>query len=135
VICVVHQQTIFLKCYGLSDTNPARGNWWGMEFYNATIRIATEGSTKINESNSIFENVDIMYAGVDPAGQAVPAIRASPSVPFLINVNIKHCALDGTNFTDVMSSTVVNKSLFTNNRGWCLFEYCIRPAVALKFVV
>lgn len=88
-----------------------------MEFYNATIRIATEGSTKINESNSIFENVDIMYAGVDPAGQAVPAIRASPSVPFLINVNIKHCALDGTNFTDVMSSTVVNKSLFTNNRG------------------
>ena len=112
----VNQQTVHLYCEGLSPTSPAHENWWGLEFYNATIRDPGP-LININESSSVLQHVDIEFAGVDQASNPVPAVRASPSVPHLIDVTIKHCALDATNFTGVSSSTTIHKSEFTNNRG------------------
>ena len=79
--------------------------------------MSLDGNIFINESASILQNVDIHYAGVDPRQMAVPAIRASPTVPALVNVTIQHSALDATNFTEVRSSTLVYNSLIQNNRG------------------
>jgi len=112
-----HQQTIHLRCYGLSRNSPAKDYWWGLEFYNTTIVKSINDFVIINESSSILENVDVLYAGVTKEGDPVPAIRASPSVPSLVNVRILNCALDATNFTSVLSSTIVYNSSVTNNRG------------------
>lgn len=57
-----NQQTIHLLCEGLNDQT-AVGHWWGLEFYNSTIKVVINGNTKINETASVLENVDIMYAG------------------------------------------------------------------------
>ncbi len=76
-----------------------------------------EPSIKINESSSVLEYVDIMFAGVDNVGEPVPAVRASPLPPRLTNVNIMYSALDATNFTDVKTSTYVTDSVLKGNRG------------------
>ena len=49
----------------MSAGNPALNHWWGLEFYNSTIRTSIEGTIVINESASILNNVDILYAGRD----------------------------------------------------------------------
>ncbi|KAI0230770.1 hypothetical protein LSAT2_018882 [Lamellibrachia satsuma] len=115
-ICV-QQKTIHLHCYGLAPQSTAASNWWGLEFYNATLRPVIKGSIAIYESNSVLENVDILYAGLDPLGNPVPAVRASPTVPRLDGVAIRYCALDATNFTDINASTIVHNSDFELNRG------------------
>lgn len=88
-----------------------------MEFYNSTHYMSIVDSIVINETKSVLQHVDIMFAGVDRAMNSVPAVRAGPTVPHLIDVTIQHCALDGTNFTGIFSSTVVHQSRFINNRG------------------
>ncbi len=50
-------------------------------------------------------------------------MRAAPLPPRLFNVAVRYSALDGTNFTDVKTSTEVAESLFTGNRG----EWFRRP--------
>ena len=57
-----NQQTIHLLCEGLHERS-APGWWWGLEFYNSSIKVVTTGHKKINESASVLEYVDIMYAG------------------------------------------------------------------------
>jgi len=115
--CVVHQQTVHLHCYGLAPENPAKDYWWGLELYNASRSLSVDDIIVINESSSILQNVDIMYAGVDPNHSPVPAIRASPSVPSMVNVTIQHVALDATNFTEVRSSTIIYNCTVSNCRG------------------
>jgi len=68
-----------------------------------------------------------MFAGVSPRLDAVPALRASPTVPALINVTIVHSALDATNYSQVMSSTIVYNTSISNSRGATLLH-------VLKFV-
>ena len=75
------------------------------------------GTIAIYESASVLEHVDILYAGVDPLGEPVPAVRASPTAPALDGVTIRYCALDATNFTDINASTIVHNSDFERNRG------------------
>ncbi len=128
-LCVTHlgylllflsenQQTIHLHCYGLAENSPAKDYWWGLEFYNTSVSLINHyENIWINESSSELEYVNIEYGGVDPTGQPVPTIRASPTAPHLKEVTIKHCALDATNFTELRGSTVVRDSLFENNRG------------------
>ena len=115
----VQQQTVHLHCEGMADNNPAINNWWGLEFYNSTYRMSVDNNIAINESASILRNVDIEYAGVDPVGQPVPALRASPTPPHLVGVTIQHSALDGVNFTDIKASTIVHNTFVSNNRGRC----------------
>ena len=114
---VVHQQTVHLHCYGLSPDSPARDYWWGVEFYNASRSLSFDDIIIINESSSVLQNVDIMYAGVDPRRSPVPAVRASPSVPSMVNVTIENVALDATNFTEVRTSTIVYNCTVSNCRG------------------
>jgi len=102
----------------MSNYSQASDYWWGLEFYNSSITQAVNGMQLINESSSILQNVDILYAGVTKDQLLVPALRASPTVPALVNVTIRNSALDATNFTEVKSSTIVYNSLFANNRGW-----------------
>ena len=123
-LCTVHQQTVHLHCYGLAPENPAKDYWWGLEFYNASRSLSVDGIIVVNESSSILQNVDVMYAGVDPRHSPVPAIRASPSVPSMVNVTIQNVALDGTNFTEVRSSTVVYNCTVSNCRGKCGAALC-----------
>ena len=113
----VFQRTIHLHCFGLSNNSAARDHWWGIELYNASYIQSVDGVSAINESSTILQNVDIMFAGVSPRLDAVPAVRASPTVPALINVTIKHSALDATNYTQVLSSTVIYNTSITNSRG------------------
>jgi len=117
--CLVHQQTVHLHCYGLAPDNPARDYWWGLEFYNASKTLSIDDIIVINESSSVLQNVDIMYAGVAPDLSPVPAIRASPSVPSMVNVTIQNVALDATNFTEVRTSTIVYNCTVSNCRGAC----------------
>lgn len=123
IISTVQQQTVHLYCEGTPTSNPASDNWWGLEFYNSTYVLESNGNIWINESASTLVNVDIEYAGMDPTRQPVPAIRASPTPPHLINVTIKNCALDGTNFTDVKASTIIHNTLVSNNRGLSSLVY------------
>jgi len=83
-----------------------------------------DGNIVINESSSVLQNVDIMYAGVDPGRSPVPAIRASPSVPLMVNVTIQNVALDATNFTEVLTSTVVYNCTVSNCRGTRMRFFC-----------
>ena len=106
-----------LECFGLAPDSPARDYWWGLEFYNTTIVIGRQDNVATNESSSILANVDIEYAGVSPVLDPVPAIRASPTIPGLTNVTIRHVALDGTNFTDALSPTLVYNLEVKNCRG------------------
>jgi len=113
----VFQRTIHLHCFGLSNTTAARDHWWGIELYNATYIQSVDGVSEINESATILQNVDIMFAGVSPTMDPVPALRASPTVPALINVTILHSALDAMNYSEVMSSTIVYNTFISNSRG------------------
>jgi len=119
MLCLVHQKTVHLHCYGLAPDNPARDYWWGLEFYNASKILSIDDIVVINESSSVLQNVDIMYAGVAPDRSPVPAIRASPSVPLMVNVTIQNVALDATNFTEVRTSTIVYNCTVSNCRGTC----------------
>jgi len=119
MLCVVHQQTVHLHCYGLAPDNPAKDYWWGLEFYNASKTLSVDDIIVINESSSVLQNVDVMFAGVAPDRSPVPAIRASPSVPSMINVTIQNVALDATNFTEVRTSTIVYNTAVSNCRGAC----------------
>lgn len=104
-------------CDGLAS-GTAQGHWSGLEFFNSTHRVVQdEPSIKINKSASILEYVDVEYAGVDRNFNPTPAIRAAPLPPVLYNVAVRYSALDGTNFTDVKTSTDVTESEFTGNRG------------------
>jgi len=85
--------------------------------YNATYVQSVDGVSAINESSTILQNVDIEFAGVSPRLDAVPALRASPTVPALINVTIRHSALDATNYSMVLSSTIIYNTSITNSRG------------------
>jgi len=85
--------------------------------YNASYIQSVDGVSAINESATILQNVDIMYAGVSPTLDAVPALRASPTVPALINVTIMHSALDATNYSEVMSSAIIYNTAISNSRG------------------
>ena len=120
--CSVFQRTIHLHCFGLSNNSAARDYWWGIELYNATYTQSVDGVSAINESATILQNVDIMFAGVSPRLDAVPALRASPTVPALINVTIVHSALDATNYSQVMSSTIVYNTSISNSRGATLLH-------------
>jgi len=91
--------------------------------YNATYVQSVDGVSAINESSTVLQNVDIMFAGVSPTLDAVPALRASPTVPALINVTIMHSALDATNYSMVLSSTIVYNTSISNSRG--LWLYCV----------
>ncbi|ESN96923.1 hypothetical protein HELRODRAFT_178722 [Helobdella robusta] len=116
-----HQRTIHLRCKGLSPHNPAKNEFWsGIEFYNTTTRKVINGHISTNESTSVLQFVDILYAGSGKDGNAIPSLRADPHVPHLYNVRILHSALDAINFTNVHSTTVVHNSTFENNRGWLL---------------
>ncbi len=116
-----NQQTVHLVCDGIAPRT-AIGHWWGLEFYNSTHKVVqNEPSIKINESSSVLEYVDVMFAGVDNVGEPVPAVRASPLPPRLTNVNIMYSALDATNFTDVKTSTYVTDSVLKGNRGMVEF--------------
>jgi len=117
ILCSVHQQTVHLHCYGLAPESPARDYWWGLEFYNASRSLSIDDIIIINESSSVLQNVDIMYAGVAPDHSPVPAFRASPSVPSMVNVTIQNVALDATNFTEVLTSTIVYNCTVSNCRG------------------
>jgi hypothetical protein len=108
---------VYLQCYGLAPDSPARDYWWGLEFYNTSITITVDDIIAINESSSILQNVDISYAGVSPTFDPVPAIRASPTIPSLVNVTITHVALDGTNFTEALSPTILYNTEIKNCRG------------------
>ncbi len=72
---------------------------------------------RMNITTSVLENIDILYAGVDKLLQPVPAIRASPHAPSLINVKILYSALDATNFTEIKTATIVHNSKLAHNRG------------------
>jgi len=122
-LLAVFQRTIYLHCFGLSNNSAARDYWWGIELYNATYSQWVDGVSAINESATILQNVDIMYAGVSPKLDPVPAVRASPTVPSLINVTIMHSALDATNYTEVMSSATIYNTSISNSRGTVLLYF------------
>jgi len=88
----------------------------------------------INESSSVLQNVDIMYAGVAPDRSPVPAIRASPSVPSMVNVTIQNVALDATNFTEVRSSTIVYNCTVSNCRGTYYLQDCFTTVSDLNLL-
>lgn len=111
------QQTIYLKCFGISARNSLSDYWWGLEFYNSTYIPVQIGNVETNDSTSVLQNVDILYAGVTKQLQRVPALRADPTAPSLVNVVIKHSALDGINFTNLMSPTVLRNVTVSNSRG------------------
>ncbi len=112
-----HQQTVHLVCDGLAQRT-AFGHWSGLEFFNSThVVVQDEPSIKINKSSSILEYVDVEFAGVDKNNNPTPAIKAAPLPPRLYNVVVRYSALDGTNFTDVKTSTDIVESEFSNNRG------------------
>ena len=113
-----HQQTIHLKCFGVS-TELTEGYWSGLEFSNSTTKLIINNAIVLNSSASIMRFVDIEYAGVTPFGDPVPAIKAAPYAPLLFNVTISYSALDGTNFTNLKSWTVVEDSYIHDNRGGC----------------
>ena len=114
-----NQQTVHLVCDGLA-AEVAQGHWSGLEFFNSThVVVQDQPSIKINKSASVLEFVDIEFAGVDKNKNPTPAVRAAPLPPRLYNVAVRYSALDGTNFTDVKTSTDVAESLFTGNRGGC----------------
>ena len=109
-------------CDGLAP-GTARGHWSGLEFFNSThVVVQDQASIKINKSASILEYVDIEFAGVDKHNNPTPAVRAAPLPPRLYNVAVRYSALDGTNFTDVKTSTDVAESTFAGNRGLCQFH-------------
>jgi len=120
----VFQRTIRLHCFGLSNNSVAHDYWWGIEMYNATYIQSVDGVSAINESATILQNVDIKFAGVSPTLDAVPALRASPTVPALINVTIMHSALDAMNYSEVMSSTIIYNTAISNSRGAVLLSRC-----------
>ena len=92
--------------------------------YNATYTQSVDGVSAINESATILQNVDIMFAGVSPRLEPVPALRASPTVPALVNVTIMHSALDATNYSEVLSSTIVYNTFISNSRGMFCSVFC-----------
>jgi len=116
----VYQRTVHLHCFGLSNNSAARDYWWGLELYNASFVQSVDGVSEINESATILQNVDIMFAGVSPTLDPVPALRASPTVPALKNVTIVHSALDATNYSQVLSSTIIYNTSISNSRGTVL---------------
>ena len=110
------ERTVHLKCEGLAP-NVAEDYWKGLEFYNSSKRVVENGNIQINESASILENVDIYYAGVNADRKPIPAIRASPNPPFIINCTVLYSALDATNFSYAKSSTILKGSSLAYSRG------------------
>ena len=109
-----------LVCDGLAE-GTALGHWAGLEFFNSSHVVVQDGpSIKINKSASILEYVDIEFAGVDKNKNPTPAVKAAPLPPRLMSVSVRYSAFDGTNFTDVKTSTDVVQSHFTGNRGQAL---------------
>ena len=123
IIFSENQQTVHLVCDGLAS-GVAQGHWSGLEFFNSThVVVQDQPSIKINKSASVLEFVDIEFAGVDKNKNPTPAVRAAPLPPRLYNVAVRYSALDGTNFTDVKTSTDVAESSFMGNRGGCLLFF------------
>ena len=117
---VEHQQTIHLKCFGVKP-GMAEGHWSGLEFFNSTTKkILPEDAIQVNSSASIMKFVDIEYAGVTPFGEPISALRADPYAPLMYNVHISNSALDGTNFTNLKSWTIIEDSYIHDNRGMYL---------------
>ena len=117
-----NQQTVHLRCHGLAD-NVAQNYWKGLEFYNSTSQLYESDDVSIVKSASVLEFVDIFYAGVDEKRLPVPAVRASPHPPSLMDCNILYSALDGTNFSYAKTETVLKNSVIAFSRGM-LGSYC-----------
>ena len=96
----------------------AEGHWSGLEFFNSTTKlIINDNGIIINSSASILKFVDVEYAGVTPFGEPISTIRADPYAPMLYNIRIRNSALDGTNFTNLKSWTIIEDSHIHDNRG------------------
>ncbi|XP_074661276.1 protein bark beetle-like [Tubulanus polymorphus] len=112
-----NQITAGLVCTGI---NPIIEDsyWKGLTFFNSTFKLVTSSiNRRWNESASILEYVDIMYAGVNETRNLTAALSASPHPPALNNVRIMNNAFDGVNFTEVTGSVKIRNSEFSNNRG------------------
>lgn len=107
------QRTLYLRCERVRP-DLATDYWLGIKFYNSTSRRIPGG---INESASVFEFVDVFYAGVNKTRHPVAALSASPFAPALNNVRLMWNAYDALNFSEVNSSVRISNCEIAYNKG------------------
>ncbi|CAF1226683.1 unnamed protein product, partial [Didymodactylos carnosus] len=125
------KQYIHLICDGFYDPSPFH-NWGGIVFERrrsierSIIPEISDSATTLSDqplSQSILSYVDIFHAGFRPSNtiRAYPERYAALTVfdhsPLLYNVTVQHSASDGMNFSNVMSSVLIENSLSTRNQG------------------
>ncbi|CAF0748650.1 unnamed protein product, partial [Didymodactylos carnosus] len=126
-----NKQYIRLICDGFYDPSPIH-NWGGIIFerrrpieQSIIPEIADSATTLSNQplSQSILSYVDILHAGLRPSEtiKSYPERYAALTVfdhsPILFNVTVQHSASDGMNFSNVISSVLIENSLSALNRG------------------
>ncbi|CAH1792063.1 unnamed protein product [Owenia fusiformis] len=125
-----NQEIVGIECIGLAN-NVATDFWKGIEFWNSTtIRHEITQRNIYNESASVMEYVDIRYAGMEyddyfkrinkegvRIRNPIASVRAAPRAPKMNHVTVKFSALDGMNLSSVVTSSQVDHSEVSENRG------------------
>ncbi|GAB1605409.1 protein bark beetle-like [Argonauta hians] len=134
------QQTVGFECEGLQP-GIAVTHWRGIEFYNSSSVIVTNDTTntKIEESDSSIWYSDIEYAGLDTFREGLVGINhpyaslsASPFVPFLDNVTIRHGAYDALNLTYILGEVHIENCTIEDNRGHGVFVKSVAGHVNIE---
>ncbi|VDQ13638.1 unnamed protein product [Trichobilharzia regenti] len=103
-----------LNCWGVNSRRFV-GFWKGIEIFNDThkeISIPEEwggsqGNTRLNVSASIFEYVDIQFAGVNQSHYHSAALSSSPYPPVLNNVRLAHNAYHAIEFSKIRGPAIL----------------------------
>ncbi|CAH8431249.1 unnamed protein product [Schistosoma turkestanicum] len=118
------QDLVNLNCWGVNP-NQFVGYWKGIEIINAThkeVNIPEEwggshGNTRLNVSASIFEYVDILYAGVNRSNYQSSALSSTPYPPILNHVYLAYNAHHAINFHKIRGPAILENVTIENNHG------------------
>ncbi|CAH8434377.1 unnamed protein product [Schistosoma bovis] len=135
------QDLVNLNCWGV-NRKQFIGYWKGIEIINAThkeVNIPEEwggtyGNTRLNVSASIFEYVDIQFAGVNRSNYQSAALISTPYPPVLYNVRFAYNAHHAINFQRIRGPAILENVTTENNHGHGIKITSIMGYIRLKGV-
>ncbi|KAG1658471.1 Protein bark beetle [Nymphon striatum] len=110
-----------IECDPHVDSN---GQYWaGINFVNAEVReeYYLLNSLKRKESQSIIENAQILYAGINTDGEYTSAVQSHGVPPRLENVEIKWSAFNGLNISSPLDGFQIKGCKIIQNRGYGVY--------------
>ncbi|CAH8432917.1 unnamed protein product [Heterobilharzia americana] len=136
------QDLVSFKCWGVNRKR-FFGFWKGIEIFNAThkeISIPEEwggsqGNTRLNVSASVFEYVDIQFAGVNESYCYSAALSSSPYPPILNNVIFANNAYHALELIKIRGPAILQNVTTRNNHGHGVKITSLMGYIRLQHVV